>query len=560
MLSISIQLNSLMNLSLIWLTVKCQRVQYKQNYSKYAMQNIDLSQEVILLIAQSLSLSIGGKIEEALDCLDKVRLLRPDFFPILLDKGKLLMQLSRFEEAAASFDELLKYRPTLAEVKHLRIEALNLALTDLQGIVQTKLNQDSAFYFKQGSILLQLGRIEEAISNLNQCLVLDKMHESALNLLGNTLTEAGELHMALAIYEQLLLISPRNPVAIFNRANVLQKLHQYQDAIKEYQLAIEIHPDFAEAWIEQSHCRLALGDFETGWQQFEWRWKTAQLKPFRLNSPAPLWLGQFPLHDKTILLWAEQGFGDTIQFSRFVSMVSKTAKQVILRLPTPLTSLMHTLDGNIQIIDEENVVPEHDTQSPLLSLALVFKINQTNIPADVPYISADDTDIKKWQKKLKSFKKFKVGIVWAGRQYGLINHTRDIALSDFHGLTELNIDLIGLQKEIPQADKQSLSSFPKSITIGERLEDFNDTAGLITNLDLVISVDSAVAHLAGAMGKPTWLLLRNQGEWRWLENHSESPWYPKHRIFRQKTANHWADLIQEVVQQLRKKLDTNRLN
>jgi tetratricopeptide (TPR) repeat protein len=523
------------------------------------MSYTDLPEESTQLIAQSVSLTIEDRLDDALACLEKLLLIQPDFFPALFHKGEMLSQLSRFEEAALTFEQLLTYRPDLKEAVTLRQDALISALDEYdqaivwaQGDIHQKQRVPAELYFKRGNILLKLGHYTEAISSLTQCLSIEKTHLSALNGLGNALLEIGLIEEALVSYEQLLLISPDNTAAMFNRANVLQKLGRFHEALESYQIIVKYTPYFPEAMMEQSHCRLMLGDFETGWQQYEWRWKTQQLKPHIFNSPAILWQGQFSLHDKSILLWAEQGFGDTIQFVRYVQLVKDIAKRTILRVPTVLHPLMRSLGSNISVINETDPVPEHNTHCPLLTLPMAFQTNLTNIPANTPYLHANHLQISKWAHKLGINTRLRVGIVWAGRQYGLKNHTRDVHLDDLSGLTKLNIDLIGLQKEIPDADRAILSKMPKSMSAGECLGDFSDTAALIANLDLIISVDSAVAHLAGAMGKPVWLLLRRSGEWRWLENRSDSPWYPAHKIFRQKHPGHWNDVVQAIIQELEK--------
>ncbi len=355
---------------------------------------------------------------------------------------------------------------------------------------------------------------------------------------------------ALDSYNRALELSPNNGSLFYNRANVLQKLARIDEAIESYGKALKYKPDLAEAKMEQSHSRLTAGDFKRGFQEYESRWETPQLKSAQLRSPKPLWLGKENLAGKTVLLWAEQGFGDTIQFMRYVPLVARTAGLTILRVPAVLEPLAQTLDNHASIITFGDALPDHDFNCPLMSLPLAFGTTLESIPANVPYLSAKTEQVEKWRNQLGPRTKPRIGLVWAGRRREPVNRTRDMGLKAFDPLLRLDVEIISLQKEIPEQDRQVIESMPQITYLGDKLSDFGDTAALIENLDMIISVDTVVAHLAGALGKPVWIMLRYSGEWRWLLERSDSPWYPTARIFRQKNPGDWAGVVADITREL----------
>lgn len=304
--------------------------------------------------------------------------------------------------------------------------------------------------------------------------------------------------------------------------------------------------------MEQSLCRLTMGDYRTGWPLYESRWETGQLRNQKLDCSAPLWLGKTDLAGKTILLWAEQGFGDTIQFLRYVPMVSRTAGHVILRVPFALGLLCTTLDGPpVTLLTHNSPLPAHDLQCPLMSLPLAFGTALQSIPSGVPYLGTIRTQVRRWRNRLGEKTKPRIGLAWAGQRREPPNGTRDVPLEILRPLAQLDIELISLQKEIPDQDKVVLESMPQLRRLGEELTDFSDTASLMENLDLVISVDTAIAHLAGALGRPAWIMLRQSGEWRWLQDRCDSPWYPSARLFRQSIRGNWYGVVDAIIEHLK---------
>jgi tetratricopeptide (TPR) repeat protein len=520
------------------------------------LPNHPRGKEIVDLIARAISLRHEKRHEEALGCLDEAVSLDPKFFPVLVEKGIILFELARYDTAIETFDLFLKCTGN-SQVRKLRDSCLehSLAICN-RSIAEGPPNVD--LLLKRGSLLQRLQRFDDAVYTYNLAL---EIHVNTLveviNRRGNALLSLDRPEEALESYNRALELSPCNAFLLYNRGNVLQKLSRMDEALRSYDQALLYKPDLAEARMEQSHCRLAMGDYRRGFQEYESRWDTTILKPVKLASPEPLWLGKEPLAGKTILLWAEQGFGDAIQFMRYVPLVAQIAGHTILRVPTLLKSLAATVDCPVTIITFEDL-PPHDFHCPLMSLPLAFGTTLESIPADVPYLRPKPDLVEKWKNELGPRARPRIGLVWAGRRREPINLTRDMGLQVLAPLTGLDVEIISLQKEIPDQDRAAIDSMPQIIRLGEKLTDFEDTAALIQNLDMVISVDTVVAHLAGALGKPVWIMLRRSGEWRWLLKRSDSLWYPTARIFRQTKPGDWAGVADDVVRQLRAMIESSQ--
>ena len=505
-------------------------------------------QEIIDLIARAISLRHEKRHEEALGRLEEAICLDPRFFPVLVEKGIVLFELARYDEAIECFDLFLKCTAN-SQVRELRDNCLKhaLAICD-QSLAKGAPNLE--LLLKRGGILQRLHRFDDAVYTYNLALEINVNNiVEVINRRGNSLLSLNRPEEALESYTRALELSPCNAFLLYNRANVLQKLSRMDEAIESYGRALEYNSDLAEAKMERSHCWLRLGDFRRGFQEYESRWEIPVLKSVRLPSPTPLWLGKESLAGKTILLWAEQGYGDTVQFLRYVPLVAQTAGLTILRVPTLLKSLAGTLDCQVSIITLEDL-PFHDFNCPLMSLPLAFGSTLESIPSVIPYLRSKADLVEKWRNDLGPRTRPRIGLVWAGRRREPVNVTRDMGLEVLAPLTHLDVEIISLQKEIPDQDRTVLQSMHQITRLGEKLSDFEETAALIENLDVVISVDTVVAHLAGALGKPVWIMLRYSGEWRWLLERSNSPWYPTARIFRQKKPGDWAGVVREITQEL----------
>jgi tetratricopeptide (TPR) repeat protein len=517
-----------------------------------AVSNSPDIERLVGLIAQSISLLHAQRGDEALRCLDEALCIFPDFPPALVKRGIVLQALSRHSESIADFDRCLMLKPDLSHVRELRDASLRAALERLDLNLASGSEQVRTL-FERGELLLRMQRDAEALASYRQALECDPRHVGALNQMGNLLLRLNRHDDALACYECILSYMPNDVIGLFNRGNVLQQEARYHDALSSYATALVGKPDFPEILIEQAHCRLAMGEFQTGWLLFEARWKTEQLRGAKLKTNAPMWRGETLDGSAGLLLWAEQGLGDTIQFIRYLPLVLQRVEKVVVRAPANLRELIAIIGNGISfdVVDNDEQLIPHDMHCPLMSLPLIFNTTLDSIPGDIPYLKAPDAKAALWHSKLGArSSKPRIGLVWSGGQRLLNNPTRDMRLEQLRPLLEYEAEWISLQKSISDADLRVLETMPPIRCMGDALVDFTDTAGLIEQLDLIISVDSAVAHLAGALGKPVWLMLRKSGEWRWMQGRGESPWYPSHRIFRQQTHGEWTHVVQELVQNL----------
>ena len=326
-----------------------------------------------------------GKREMALANYDGALALSPGSAEALSNRGLTLHELKRFDEAMASYDRALALRPNFA-----------------------------AGHYNRGNTLNALNRLEEALASFDRALALRPDYVEAHHNRGNTLKGLRRFEEALASYDRALALQPNLPEALSNRGLTLRELQRFEEALASYDRAVKLRPDFAEAHNNEAWCRLLIGDFDRGWEKNEWRWKTEQLKNARRNFTQPLWRGSNEIAGKTILLHAEQGFGDTIQFCRYVPLVLKCGARVVLEVPKPLHALMSTLPGDAQIVSRGDPLPEFEYQCPLMSLPLAFKTTLSNIPANIPYLKTIPDKSHFWRRKLGASDKLRVGLVWSG--------------------------------------------------------------------------------------------------------------------------------------------------
>jgi hypothetical protein len=354
------------------------------------------------------------------------------------------------------------------------------------------------------------------------------------------LRDSGRFEEAVASADRAIAINPNSTPAHFNRAHALRDLCRFDEAIASLDRALAITPNYAKAHYSRGLLLLMKGDFEHGWPEYEWRWKKPDFTSVKREFPQPRWDGS-PLADKTILLHPEQGLGDAIQFIRYAPLVEqRSAKKVIVESPPPLTRLLResfSNSGTIEIVEAGQSLPPFDVQIPLLSLPMVFGTTLANIPADVPYLRAREFD-----RQLTG--DFRVGLCWAGSRYHPNDWLRSIPLEMFRPLTEIS----GVTWFSLQHDEDALPL--RLVDLTNELNDLSDTAAIIAKLDLVITVDTSIAHLAGALGKPTWTLVQFSPDWRWMLDRGDSPWYPTMRLFRQTKVGDWSSVIEKVAREL----------
>jgi hypothetical protein len=292
-----------------------------------------------------------------------------------------------------------------------------------------------------------------------------------------------------------------------------------------------------------------MGDYQRGLEKFEWRWQAEQSRQKR-NFAQPLWRGSDDIAGKTILLHAEQGFGDTIQFGRYAPLVAARGARVILAVQKPLSRLMSGLAGAADVVTSDEPLPAFDVHCPLLSLPLAFGTRLETIPSATPYLRAPAQSLTHWQERLGPLRLPRIGLAWSG---GPTLRHRSMQLKDLLPLLDVDARFVSLQKDVPAEDATVLKDHSKLLHFGDELTDFSETAALISQLDLVISVDTAVAHLAGALARPVWVLLPFVPDWRWQLNGDDSPWYPTARLFRQDASRAWDKVIARVHAMLRER-------
>jgi Tetratricopeptide repeat len=372
-----------------------------------------------------------------------------------------------------------------------------------------------------------------------------------LYVLGHCQHEMGHHVEAETALSQAVRLDPSNAPAFNDLAAVLFTLGRDAEALTYIRRALELQPGLPESEESDSIWLLRYGRFREGWRGYEARYRTSQSDKFRRDFTQPQWHGE-AIQGRTILLHAEQGVGDTIQFMRYAPLVAARGARVILEVHRGLTALTGTLTGVTTVLERGDPLPPFDLHCPLLSLPLAFRTELDSIPATIPYLSVPPERIYRWRTALGLRRAKRIGIAWSGNPNHRNDASRSIPLARFARLLAPHPDreFHVLQAEIREADRPVLASLPHVREHSRQLRDFADTAALVSLMDLVISVDTSVAHLAGALGWPVWLLLASLGDWRWLLERDDSPWYPSFWLFRQKVRGEWSDVLAEVETQL----------
>ena len=515
----------------------------------------------------------GGRTDEAAAAYRRAIQLNPAYAEAHKNLSAVLRDLGRLDEAVLVCRQLIQLRPDLAEAHNNLSVVLReqgcLEEATAEGRMAVQIRPDYAEAHNHlGNALRDLACAEEAEAAYRRAVQLNPNYAEAFSNLGAVLRDEGRLDDAIAACLQAIHLTGNFAEAHNNLATVLQEQGHRDQAIAAYRRALQINPDYAEAEYSEAALRLLRGDFEQGWPLFETRWKLRDMMRAKRAFPEPLWNGQ-PLNGRRVLIHAEQGLGDTLQFVRYASLVAQRGAQVIVECQPGLKALLTGLEGVSQIVTRGEPLPAFDLHCPMMSLPLAFGTRVETIPFTVPYLHAAAAKVTRWRGRVEHANSLslgqvtpehailKVGLVWAG---GLrpgqpnahwVDRGRSLRLSQFAPLGKVpGVTFISLQKGAPAKQAQTP---PEGMCLHDwtdELHDFADTAALIECLDLVISVDTAVAHLAGAMGKPVWLLNRFNTCWRWLLEREDSPWYPTMRLFRQPKFGDWTSVIQTLVHQL----------
>lgn len=399
-------------------------------------------------------------------------------------------------------------------------------------------------------IALHRGQHEAATEMATRALALDPRHVDVLCNRGAALRNLGRYEEALADYDSALAVDPMHGAAHNNRGVALAALNRYEEAQAAYAHALAIDPRDDRARFNRGLARLVAGDLRAGLPDFEARWTGSDTQAGTRPMHAPQWSGRESLAGKTILLHAEQGLGDSIQFARYVPQVAERGATVILETHGGLGPLLAQLPGVARVIARGDPQPAHDFHCPLMSLALAFGTTLDTIPNAVPYLRAPEAHLERWRSRLGPRERPRVGLAWSGSTALRNDRNRTLALAQLAPIRELPFAFFSLQKEVRPGDAAALVTGPPIASFAGELADFRDTAALVELMDLVISVDTALAHLAGALAKPVWVLLPWSPDWRWLLDRDDSPWYPTARLWRQAAPGDWSGVIDRIRAQM----------
>jgi Tfp pilus assembly protein PilF len=481
-----------------------------------------------------------------------------------LRKAGALIQQGQCEPAWVVVHEVLNADPRCAPAIQMRgliyaqLGHLNEAAADFRTAVVLTPN-DPVAHNNLGNALRPLGLWEEALAACERALALAPDYLDAQLSHANALLDMGRPQEALAGYDRLLQRTPGDVRALSNRGLALRSLNRGGDAVKSFEQAMAAAPGNADVRALAGQAYLATGDLKTGFALFEARWSTpimaGYLESRRFGRPQ--WLGQEPLKGRTLLLHSEQGWGDIFQFCRYAAVAAEQGARVLIEVQKPAVALMRTLKGGSEVIEFGQPLPPFDFHCPVMSLPHAFGATLETIPADIPYLSADPAKVAQWNERLGPKTRPRVGLAWSSGvrpdqpELAAANGRRNLPFDKLKAFAGLDVDFVSLQKGEPAESEfaafdQSAWDGPPIANVAANLNGWADTAALIAALDLVVTVDTAIPHLAGAMGRPVWIMNRFDPCWRWLETRTDSPWYPTARLFRQPVMGDWDSVIAEV--------------
>lgn len=501
---------------------------------------------------QGLAHHRAGRLAEAIACYRRAATLQPGCFEFRFNLAAALFQSGQFADAAESYRQAARIRPNDAEA-HYSLGVVLQTLGDDSSAMQAyvsalRINPDFPQALSNlGALCVDKDDPQTGEGLLRRSLALDPGNVSTHCNLGGALVKLGNNAGAVESFRKALALDPTHALTLCNLGTFLDNtLDDKAGAVQCYRMALAAHPDSQIAQFYMGLQHLVAGDFPAGWQGYEARWCRPEFRNTRPDRLQPQWRGE-DIRGSRILIYREQGLGDTLQFVRYVPMVAALGAEVVLRVQPSLVRLLSSICSSAVTVvsTESDEGADAEWQCPLLSLPLAFGTQLATIPRDVPYLRADSAA---WAQRLPA-QRLRVGLVWAGNPKHTRDRQRSIALEQLGRLTRLpGVQFYSLQKG-PATQDLAASSLP-IVDLAEHLEDFADTAAIIANLDLVISVDTAVAHLAGALGKPVWLLVPHVADWRWLKGRSDSPWYPTMRLFRQPAIGQWGQVLEQVEQEL----------
>lgn len=502
---------------------------------------------------------------EALASYETAVTLAPESASAWFNRGNTLRSLGRFEEALASYRRALALAPGDARAHHNRGVVLAMMERHTEALAAydaaLALAPDRAVtHCNRGGTLNALKRHDDALASFAAALALAPDYAEALNGRGYTLHEEGRLDDALVALDAALAIRPDLAAAHHNRAHTLTALSRFEAALVEYDHAQALKPDYAKAHHDEALCRLLIGDFRRGFEKYEWRWETEAFRHQRRNFDAPLWLGHEDIAGCTMLVHAEQGFGDTIMFCRYVPLLAARGARVVLEVQPALQRLLNRLTGAECVIAQGEASPAFDLRCPIMSLPLAFGTAADSIPPPCGLPALPRELVETWNERLGKQQWPRIGLAWSGNPAHGNDRKRSIPLATLAPLLDLPIDVVSLQREVREDDRAFLDRHGERIThFGDALTDFLETAALTSLMDAVVCVDTSIAHLAATLARPTFIMLPAAPDWRWLLNRAGSPWYPAVRLVRQSRRGEWDDVVVRVANEIRRLTENRRL-
>jgi tetratricopeptide (TPR) repeat protein len=501
-----------------------------------------------------------GRRDEAEVCYEQAAALDPGFGPAHANLGWLLLDLDRPAEAEAAFRRAVQLGPGSAEARHGLAGALarqrrwDEAVAAGREAVRLRPDFADAHAALAGA-LGEAGKPDEALAHWREAVRLAPASAPARTGAGLALFQRGEVEESLTYCREAVRLQPDSASAHVGLGLIHADLGRLDEALACYARALGLTSDHPEARRNRALLWLLRGDFARGWPEYEWRWRCKELPP--RPFPRPRWDGG-PLEGKTILLHAEQGLGDTFQFIRYAPLVKRRGGTVVVACQRPLMRLLEGCPGIDRLAAQGDPLPPFDVHAPLLSLPLLFGTDLKSIPADAPYLRADPALVEQWRAKLAALPGFRVGVAWKGSDKHKRDHARSVPLAAFEALARVEgVRLVSLQKGAGSEQVRALAGrFPVAELPGldERNGPFVDTAAVLSCLDLVVCCDTALGHLAGALGVPCWLALMAVPNWRWLLGRDDSPWYPRHRLFRQDKPGDWDGVFRRIADALRQRV------
>ena len=501
-----------------------------------------------------------GKLDEAIEAYNKALSLKPDHAEAYNNMGNALQDQGKLDEAMASFNKALAIKPDYAEAYNnmgtvLKDQGkLEKAIASYTKALSLKPDYAKA-YNNMGVTLQEQGKLDEAIEAYKMALAIKSEYAEAYNNMGTVLKDQGKLDEAIEAYKMALAIEPDYAEAYNNMGSIFQEQGKLEKAITSYNKALSLKPDYAEAYYNMGNAYNLKGEIQKGLELFEYRFKKQKV-PSRAPREKLHWNGSEPIKGKEFLVYEEQGLGDIIQFCRYLPTLVKQGAKVTFKVTQKLHAILQTMDSGVTLSTTDADEGQIDFEAPLMSLPHLFKTHLKTIPSMNPYLYANHGRTKTWGERLHT-DRFKIGICWQGSK-SKIDIGRSFPLSLFEGISKApNVELISLHKGEGEHQIKDISF--DLTTLGADFDAdqdaFLDTAAVMMNCDLIITSDTAIAHLAGALGCQTWVALKHVPDWRWMLDRSDSPWYPTMTLYRQKNPGDWACVFEAINRNLRILID-----